>query len=29
MLAGVSISDNTRAVAQEMLMTGHQEMTEE
>ena len=29
MLAGVSISDNTRAVAQEMLMTGHKEMTEE
>lgn len=29
MLAGVSISDNTRAVAQEMLMIGHQEMTKE
>lgn len=29
MLAGVSISDNTRAVAQEMLMTGHKEMTED
>lgn len=29
MLAGVSISDNTRAVAQEMLITGHKEMTED